>query len=79
MEQWRARIVDQQRHEIERSVHNLRNLHPLIFTYWNVEAVRQEIEAALASPKPSVKAISGINQAIASLSALSSWWQSLDN
>ena len=79
LEQWRAKILDQQMHAIERCLPNMRNLHSAIFTYWNVEEIHQEIENVMVSSKPTIKATSGISQAIAAISALSSWWHSLDN
>lgn len=78
LEQWRSELIGKQKQRLERSAIAISNWHPGLSTYWDIEAIRRETDDVLSSPELSMKAVIGTNQAIATMTALSGWWQALD-
>ncbi len=78
LETWRTEMINNQHRALERSLKATSHWHPALTRYWDVEAIRREAEEVLASPKPTMKALMGTNQALATMTALSGWWQALD-
>jgi hypothetical protein len=52
--------------------------HPALARYWDLEAIRRETEDVLASAEPTMKGVMGTSRALATMKALSGWWQALD-
>lgn len=78
LEQWRSGRIGKQKQALERSALAIHNWHPALSSYWDMEAIRREIDDVLSSPEPTMKAMIGTSRAIASMAALSGWWQALD-
>ncbi len=78
LEQWRSELTGEQKQMLERSAIAISNWHPGLSTYWDIEAIRREIDNVLSSSDPTMKAVMGTSRAIATMTALSGWWQALD-
>jgi len=79
LEQWWSERLNKQKQALELSALSIRNWHPDLFIYWDVEAIRRETEDVLSSQEPTMKAVFGTSRAIASLTTISGWWQALDS
>lgn len=79
LEQWRSELFQRQQQALEHGLLSISDWHPGLIRYWNVGAIRRETEDVLASREPTMKAVMGTSQALAAMSALSSWWQALDS
>jgi aryl carrier-like protein len=53
-------------------------LHPALAQWWNLATIRQETEAILAKPIPTMKDVLGTSRALATLHTLSGWWEALE-
>lgn len=78
LDQWRSELIGEQKQALERSAIAMSNWHPDLSTYWDIEAIRRETDDVLSSPDPTMKAVMGTSRAIATMTALSNWWQALD-
>ena len=78
LDQWRSELTGKQKQALERSAIAMSNWHPDLSTYWDIEAIRRETDDVLSSPDPTMKAVMGTSRAIATMTALSNWWQALD-
>ena len=79
LDQWRSELTGKQKQALERSAIAMSNCHPDLSTYWDIEAIRRETDDVLSSPDPTMKAVMGTSRAIATMTALSNWWQALDH
>ena len=77
LEQWRSELIDKQQQALERRLKATSDWHPALAKYWDLEAIRRETEAVLASPEPTMKGVLGTSRALATMGALSGWWQAL--
>ncbi len=78
LEQWRSELISKQQQALERSLKATSDWHPALARYWDLEAIRRETEAVLASAEPTMKGVMGTSRALATMGALSGWWQALD-
>ena len=78
LEQWRSELISKQHQALERSLKATSDWHPALARYWDLEAIRRETENVLASAEPTMKAVMGTSRALATMKALSGWWQALD-
>ena len=79
LEQWRSELIDKQQQALERSLKATSDWHPALARYWDLEAIRRETEDVLASAEPTMKGVMGTSRALATMGALSGWWQALDS
>jgi hypothetical protein len=77
LEQWRSELISKQHQVLERSLKATSDWHPALARYWDLEAIRRETEAVLASAEPTMKGVMGTSRALATMGALSGWWQAL--
>jgi hypothetical protein len=77
LEQWRSELIDKQQQALERSLKATSDWHPALAKYWDLEAIRRETEAVLVSAEPTMKGVMGTSRALATMGALSGWWQAL--
>ena len=77
LEQWRSELIDKQHQALERSLKATSDWHPALARYWDLEAIRRETEAVLANSEPTMKGVMGTSLALATMGALSGWWQAL--
>ena len=77
LEQWRSELIDKQQQALERSLKATSDWHPALARYWDLEAIRRETEDVLASAEPTMKGVMGTSRALATMGALSGWWQAL--
>ena len=75
---WRAEQTLRQQQALGDRVSRMAHWHPTLAQYWDVAAIRRESEAVLASPEPTLKAVVGTTRALATMEALSGWWEALD-
>ena len=78
LEQWRSELISKQHQALERSLKATSEWHPALARYWDLEAIRRETEDVLASAEPTMKGVMGTSRALATMKALSGWWQALD-
>ena len=78
LEQWRSELISKQHQALERSLKATSDWHPALARYWDLEAIRRETEDVLASAEPTMKGVMGTSRALATMKALSGWWQALD-
>lgn len=78
LERWRVERTLRQQQDLSGRVSRLAHWHPTLAQLWDLDAIRRESEAVLASPEPTLKAVVGTTQALATMEALSGWWQALD-
>ncbi len=78
LEQWRSELISKRHQALERSLKATSDWHPALARVWDLEAIRRETEDALASAEPTMKAVMGTSRALATMTALSGWWQALD-
>ena len=78
LEQWRSELISKQHQALERSLKATSDWHPALARYWDLEAIRRETEDVLASAEPTMKGVTGTSRALATMKALSGWWQALD-
>jgi hypothetical protein len=78
LEQWRSGLIDKQQQALEHRLKATSEWHPALARYWDLGAIRRETEAVLASPEPTMKGVMGTSRALATMGALSGWWQALD-
>ena len=78
LDQYRSEIILRQQRALENNLLFISSWHPDLTRYWNVETIRRETEAVLASPEPTMKAVMGTTRALATMTALSGWWEALD-
>jgi asparagine synthetase B (glutamine-hydrolysing) len=78
LEAWRADLLQKRRQALERQLPALDALHPALAQWWNLAAILQETEAILAKPSPAMKEVLGTSRALATLQALSGWWEALE-
>ena len=79
LEQWRSELISKQHQALERSLKATSDWHPALARYWDLEAIRRETEDVLASAEPTMKGVMGTSRALATMKALSGWWQALDS
>ncbi len=79
LEQWRSELISKQQQALERSLKATSDWHPALARYWDLEAIRRETEEVLASAEPTMKGVMGTSRALATMEALSGWWQALDS
>jgi len=77
LEQWRSELIDKQQQALERSLKATSDWHPALARYWDLEAIRRDTEAVLASAEPTMKGVMGTSRALATMGALSGWWHAL--
>ena len=77
LEQWRSELISKQQQALERSLKATSDWHPALARYWDLEAIRRETEEVLASSEPTMKGVMGTSRALATMKALSGWWQAL--
>ena len=77
LEQWRSELIDKQQQALERRLKATSDWHPALARYWDLGAIRRETEAVLASAEPTMKGVLGTSRALATMGALSGWWQAL--
>ena len=77
LEQWRSELISKQHQALERSLKATSDWHPALARYWDLEAIRRETEEVLASSEPTMKGVMGTSRALATMKALSGWWQAL--
>ena len=77
LEQWRSELISKQHQALERSLKATSDWHPALARYWDLEAIRRETEDVLASAEPTMKGVIGTSRALATMKALSGWWQAL--
>jgi hypothetical protein len=78
LDQWRSELISKQHQALERSLKATSDWHPALARYWDLEAIRRETEDVLASAEPTMKGVMGTSRALATMKALSGWWQALD-
>ena len=78
LEQWRSELISKQHQALERSLKATSDWHLALARYWDLEAIRRETEDVLASAEPTMKGVMGTSRALATMKALSGWWQALD-
>ena len=78
LDQWRSELISKQHQALERSLKATSDWHPALARYWDLEAIRRETEDVLASAEPTMKGVMGTTRALATMKALSGWWQALD-
>ena len=78
LDQWRSELISKQHQALERSLKATSDWHPALARYWDLEAIRRETEDVLASSEPTIKGVMGTSRALATMKALSGWWQALD-
>lgn len=78
LDQWCSELIQRRHQALEHSLLSINHWHPDLIRYWDVEAIRREAEAVLASPEPTMKAVMGTSRALATMTALSGWWCVLD-
>jgi asparagine synthetase B (glutamine-hydrolysing) len=78
LEQWRSELISKQHQALERSLKATSDWHPALARVWDLEAIRRETEDVLASSEPTMKGVMGTSRALATMAALSGWWQALD-
>ena len=79
LDQWRSELISKQHQALERSLKATSDWHPALARYWDLEAIRRETEDVLASAEPTMKGVMGTSRALATMKALSGWWQALDS
>jgi hypothetical protein len=77
LEPWRSELISKQQQALERSLKATSDWHPALARSWDLEAIRRETEAVLASAEPTMKGVMGTSRALATMGALSGWWQAL--
>lgn len=77
LDQWRSELISKQQQALERSLKATSDWHPALARYWDLEAIRRETEEVLASAEPTMKGVMGTSSALATMEALSGWWQAL--
>lgn len=75
---WRTELLQKRHQALEKQLPALDALHPALARCWNLAAIRQETEAILANPSPSMKEVLGTSRALSTLASLSGWWQALE-
>ena len=78
LEQWRSELISKRHQALERSLKATSDWHPALARVWDLEAIRRETEDVLASAEPTMKGVMGTSRALATMKALSGWWQALD-
>jgi len=78
LDQWRSQQIQRQHQALEHCLLFINGWHPDLNRYWDVEAIRCEAEAVLASPQPTMKEVMGTSRALATMTAISGWWCALD-
>ena len=78
LEQWRSELISKRHQALERSLKATSDWHPALARVWDLEAIRRETEDVLASSEPTMKGVMGTSRALATMKALSGWWQALD-
>ena len=78
LDQWRSELISKQHQALERSLKATSDWHPALARVWDLEAIRRETEDVLASAEPTMKGVMGTSRALATMKALSGWWQALD-
>ena len=79
LDQWRSELIQRQHQALEHSLLSINHWHRDLIRYWDVETIRRETEAVLASPEPTMKEAMGISSALSTMTALSGWWEALDS
>ena len=77
LEQSRSELIVKKHQALERRLKATSDWHPALARYWDLGAIRRETEAVLASPEPTMKGVTGTRRALATMGALSGWWQAL--
>ena len=78
LEERLAKLVKEKIKTLENKSLAISNWHPHLFTYWDINSIRNEINNVLSSRQPSLALISGAVRGLSTLTALSYWWESLD-
>jgi hypothetical protein len=79
LENWRAELVTKQRQALEVSLAASSNWHPELAVLWDLAAIRQETETILLNSDAGMKEVMGTSRALATMTTLSHWWQSLED
>lgn len=77
LEQSRSELIVKKHQALERRLKATSDWHPALARYWDLGAIRRETEAVLASAEPTMKGVTGTSRALATMGALSGWWQAL--
>jgi len=77
-ESYSGDLVTKQRQALEVSLAASSSWHPELATLWDLAAIRQETETILANSAAAMKEVMGTSRALATMTALSRWWQALE-
>lgn len=78
VEAWRAERLSKSLQALERSLARLENCHPRLRHWWDLAAIRDDVEVILNQAEPSLREVIGTSNALGRLVALSHWWEYLD-
>ena len=78
LKRWRAELKKQRKQALEQSAATIKDWHPSILYYWDVDAIKREVEELVSSPGSSLNRVAHSLREINSMMALSGWFQALE-
>ncbi len=76
---WEAELIRWQQQRLEENLVAMHSWHQAMKNYWDVDAIQRETERVLSTNEPSIKEFMGTSRALITMTAISGWWNALDN